>query len=108
MDDEHAKSDPRHTGLAPEKLAGLIISGAALAFAVHQAWLAFGAVVQRDIDDVASQQRVLETRITAYYEQRGPWIERIVELERKQATLLDRIQLVSERLVRVERESGTK
>lgn len=100
--------EQRKSGLGPEKLATIILSGAALAFTVYQSWMGFVGVVQRDIDAIATQQSVLEARVQSHYDQRGPWLERIVELERKHAAVYDRISVVTERLVRCEQAENIK
>jgi hypothetical protein len=90
--------------ISPEKVVAVLVSAAALAFSVGSAAM---AVYDRILDDVGELHRsidVLETRIEAYYRERSPYVDRLLDVERKQAAALDRLGVLSERLVRCERD----
>ena len=92
--------------ISPEKVVAVLVSAAALAFSIGSAGLAVYDRVLDDIDALHRSVGILETRIEGYYRERSPYIERIIELERKQAAALDRLGVLSERLVRCERDEN--
>jgi hypothetical protein len=94
--------DPKR--YAPEKVVAVVVSAAALAFSVGSAAL---AVYDRLLDDIGGLHRrvdVTDAKIEAYYRERAPYIDRLIDLERKYGVAVDRIGSVSERVARCERD----
>jgi vancomycin permeability regulator SanA len=90
-----------------------VVPALALALSVAYAWVGFRDDVFARIESVArhsdsaiSKSSELNIRLDAYHAERAIWIQRIIDLEARNGAVQDRINLLSERLIRCERESG--
>jgi hypothetical protein len=95
------------------RLALAVVPALALALSVAYAWVGFRddvfariESVARHSDSVAGKVAEAGIRFDSYNAERAIWIQRIIDLEGRNGAVQDRLNLLSERLIRCEQASG--
>lgn len=89
--DRDTEQERRHASVPIEKTLALVISGAALAFAVYTYGTGYLDGLRSDIDRVASEHAVLASRFSSYVDQSGQWNDRIRLLETRCSEIRERL-----------------
>jgi hypothetical protein len=95
------------------KLALAVVPALALALSVAYAWVGFRDDVFARIESVshrsnsvAAKASETQIRFDAYNAERAIWIQRIIDLEQRHSAMQDRLNVLTERLVRCERSGS--
>jgi hypothetical protein len=90
-DDDFNHADRRRASVPVEKMAGFVISGAALAFAVYTAGTTYLDNFRNDLNTANNERAVIIARFAAYEREREQWIIRVLELERQLRDVRERM-----------------